>query len=127
MHRQNFVAAMMAAGLAAAAFAGAASAADAKKGETVFQRCAICHADTKGRGNRVGPDLWGIVGRKAGTAENFFYSPALKNSGIVWTNEKLEAYVMKPSAAVPGNRMAFGGIADKAQADDLIAYLDTLK
>ncbi len=105
----------------------AAQAADAKKGQELFGRCAICHNAEKGAGNKVGPNLFGIVGRKAATAPNFYYSPAMKSSGIVWTEEKLEAYIMNPAKVVPGNRMAFAGIANKEQAEDLAAYLETLK
>jgi cytochrome c len=113
---------------AAALFAtGAAQAGDAKKGEAVFQRCAMCHANTKDGGNRIGPDLFGIVGRKAGTAANFYYSPAMRGAGFAWTPDKIKAYIANPQAVVPGNRMAFAGIPDKAQEDDLIAYLGTLK
>lgn len=125
---RQFIFSASIAALALFAFTSAASAGgDAKKGEAVFQRCAICHTNAKGAGARIGPPLFGIEGRKAGTTANFFYSPALKGSGIVWTNDKLEAWVMKPSALVPGSRMAFAGISDKQQADDLVAYLDTLK
>lgn len=112
--------------MAAAITTHAYAAGDAKKGEVVFQRCAICHNAAKGAGSKVGPDLWGVVGRKAGTEPNFYYSPAMKNSNIVWTNDRLEAYVENPAKVVPGNRMAFAGLPDK-DADDLVAYLDTLK
>ena len=104
-----------------------AQAADAKNGATVFQRCAICHSDTKGAPAKIGPNLFGVVGRKAGTQANFSYSDAMKASGITWTPDKLTAYVEHPQAVVPGNRMAFAGITRPADAADLVAYLDTLK
>jgi cytochrome c len=107
--------------------ASAAQAADAAKGKVVFQRCAICHKVDKNGGSGVGPNLFGIVGRKAGTAPAFSYSVAMKNSGITWTPDKLNAYVAQPSAVVPGNRMGFGGITDAGQRADLVAYLATLK
>lgn len=100
---------------------------NAAAGKQIFARCAICHSDTKGAPNKIGPNLWGIVGSKAGTVPGFNFSPAMKNSGITWTNEKLEAYVMHPQQVVPGNRMPFGGLSSKKQAEDLVAYLDTLK
>jgi cytochrome c2 len=85
---------------------------DAKAGAQVFkQRCAICHSDTKGAPNKIGPNLWGVVGSKAGAVPGFAFSSAMKNSGITWTDEKLEAYVMKPKDVVPGNRMPFGGLS----------------
>lgn len=104
-----------------------AHAGDAKKGQQLFARCSVCHNDEKGAGNKVGPNLFGIVGRKAGTAADFYYSPAMKSSGIVWTEKKLQAYIMDPSKVVPGNRMAFAGISDEEQAEDLVAYLETRK
>ncbi|MGN6147370.1 MAG: c-type cytochrome [Rhizomicrobium sp.] len=107
--------------------ASQAEAADAKNGATVFQRCAICHANTKGAPAKIGPDLFAIVGRKAGTMPNFSYSAAMKGSGITWTPDKLTAYVQHPQAVVPGNRMAFAGVTRPADAADLVAYLGTLK
>jgi cytochrome c len=107
--------------------ASQAQAADAKNGATVFQRCAICHSNTKGAGAKIGPNLFGVVGRKAGTQPNFPYSTAMKSAGFVWTPDKLIAYVEHPQAVVSGNRMAFGGITRPADAADLEAYLATLK
>jgi cytochrome c len=107
--------------------ASAAHAGDAAKGKVVFQRCAICHRVDKGGGNGLGPNLFGIVGRKAGTVAGFSYSAAMKNSGIVWTADKLIAYVAHPAQLVPGNRMAFAGIIDPGQQADVVAYLATLR
>jgi cytochrome c len=110
------------------AVAGTAQAGgDAGKGKTVFQRCAICHRDTKDGGNGLGPNLFGVVGRKAGTVAGFNYSAAMKNSGITWSTDKLNAYIEHPSAVVPGNHMAFAGISDAGQRADVVAYLATLK
>ena len=109
------------------AASAAAHAADAKNGQGVFTRCMACHTDKKGAPNGVGPNLFGVVGRKAGTMADFSYSPALKNSNIVWTNQKLDAWIANPMKMVPGTRMAFAGISDPKQRADLIAYLDTLK
>lgn len=104
-----------------------AQADDAKEGGAIFQRCAICHSNTKGAPAKIGPNLFGVVGRKAGTEANFSYSAAMKNSGITWTDDKLEAYVQHPQAVVPGNRMAFGGLSSKHDAHELVEYLETLK
>jgi len=111
----------------AALLASQAQAADAKHGAEVFARCAICHANTKGAPAKIGPDLFGVVGRKAGTMPDFSYSAAMKGSGITWTPDKLAAYVQHPQQVVPGNRMAFAGISSKNDAADLVAYLGTLK
>lgn len=114
--------------VAASLFATEAGAAgDAAKGQAVFQRCAICHRAEKGGGNGLGPNLFGIVGRKAGSVPNFAYSAAMKNSGITWTTDKLAAYIAHPAAVVPGNRMAFAGIGNPQMVNDLIAYLATVK
>lgn len=116
----------VAAALTALAF-GTAKAGDAAHGKTVFQRCAICHNVVKDGGNGLGPNLFGVMNRKAGTVPGFAYSAAMKSSGIVWTGDKLAAYVTHPSQVVPGNRMAFAGIGNPAQVADVVAYLATLK
>ena len=100
---------------------------DPANGKTLFARCAICHKVTKDGGNGLGPNLFGVGGRKAGTAAGFAYSTAMKNSAITWTEDKLEAYIGDPKGTVPGNKMAFAGISNHAQADDVAAYLLTLK
>ena len=110
-----------------AATNAAHAAGDAAKGKSVFQRCAICHRDGKDAGNGLGPNLFGIVGRKAGVVAGFNYSAAMKNSGITWTTDKLDAYITHPAAVVPGNHMAFAGISDAGQRGDVVAYLATLK
>jgi cytochrome c2 len=104
-----------------------AMAADAGNGKAIFARCAACHTVIKGGPNGLGPDLFGVVGRKAGSLSNYMYSGQLKASGITWTNDKLTAWVQGPQRLVPGTKMAFGGISNPAQVADLIAYLDTLK
>jgi cytochrome c len=115
-------------GLSALLISGvAAQAGDAAKGKEVFQRCAICHTVVKDGGNGLGPNLFGVVGRKAGTAPGFSYSPAMKSAGITWTPDKLTAYVQHPGATVPANRMAFAGLGNPDQASDVVAYLATLK
>ena len=119
---------LTAAGLSATLLSSSALAAgDAGHGKTVFERCAICHVVVKGGPNGIGPNLFGVVGRKAGTAPQFNYSDAMKNSGITWTPDKLAAYVHQPQAVVPGNRMAFAGITSKQDVDDVVTYLQTLK
>jgi cytochrome c len=107
--------------------ASQAQADDAKHGAEVFQRCSICHSDTKGAPAKIGPNLFGVVGRKAGTQPNFSYSAAMKSAGFEWTPDKLAAYVEHPQQVVPGNRMAFAGISSKTDAEELVEYLETLK
>ncbi|PQA86180.1 c-type cytochrome [Hyphococcus luteus] len=99
----------------------------AERGRKVFNQCAICHAAEEGAGNRVGPNLFGVVGRKAGTLEGFSYSQAMKNSNIVWNEATLDAYIENPLQYVRGTRMAYAGLRNEQQRADLIAYLKTLK
>lgn len=104
-----------------------AKAGDAAKGKTVFQRCAICHNVEKGGGNGLGPNLFGVVNRKAAAVPGFSYSAAMKSAGFLWTPTKLAAYVAHPAQVVPGNRMAFAGLSRPDQVADVVAYLGTLK
>ena len=103
------------------------AAGDAAKGADVFKRCAICHNAQSGGGNRIGPNLFGVVGRPAGTFAGYSYSTAMKSAGITWTNENLAEYITDPKKKVPGDKMSFAGLSDPAEVTDLIAYLGTLK
>jgi cytochrome c2 len=107
-------------GLGAVALAEAA--ADVEKGKAVFEQCAACHS-LDGSGDFDGPSLKGVIGRTAGSLEDYRYSAAMKRSGVTWDTATLDQYVADPQAFIPGNRMAFAGIPDKTQRDDLIAYL----
>lgn len=114
---------VMAAGMIAMA-PMAASAQDAENGKDVFKKCQLCH---QMGANTIGPDLKGVVGRKAGTVAGFVYSKAMLNSGLTWDEATLDAYIKKPSAKVPGNAMVFAGIEEDADRKDLIAFLATQK
>ncbi|HEX4160701.1 MAG TPA: cytochrome c family protein [Rhizomicrobium sp.] len=119
---------LCAAGVALAAGAGhAAPAGNADRGAALFNRCYICHSNTKGGANRMGPNLFGVIGRKAGTYPGFVYSPAMRKAGFVWTVPKLDAYLADPQKLVPGNNMPVAGIGDAQQRADIAAYLATLK
>ena len=96
--------------------------ADVEKGKVAFEQCAACHS-LDGSGNDDGPTLKGVIGRKAGSLEDFRYSAAMKRSDVTWDAATLDKYIADPQAFIPGNRMAFAGIADSSQRDDLIAYL----
>jgi len=100
---------------------------NATTGAALFDRCAICHSASKGGPNKLGPNLFGIVGRKAGTYPGFSYSAALKKAGFAWTPAKLDAWLMSPQKLVPGNNMPFAGMPDAGQRADIVAYLATLK
>jgi cytochrome c len=111
--------------VASTAWAGApapAPAGDAVKGKAVFARCAICH-DLKPGVNKLGPSLHDVFGRKAGTVAGFNYSPAMKSAKITWSATTLDSYVTSPVKVVPGNKMAFAGLAAPADRANLIAYL----
>jgi cytochrome c len=125
MRRARAAAALIAIG--AIAIISPAHAANPADGKAIFSRCAACHNASKDGPNMIGPNLYGVVGRRAGTKSGFSYSTAMKNSGITWTNPKLDAYIAHPAQVVPGNRMAFAGIPDPKQRADLVAYLNTLK
>lgn len=111
-----------------AAVAGPARAeGDAAAGEKLFRQCKACHAVEAGK-NRVGPSLFGIFGRKAGSAEEFKgYSEGLKNAGFTWDDAKLDAYLTNPKAVIADSKMAFGGLAEAADRANVAAYLKTLK
>lgn len=106
--------------------AGSVSAQDAAAGEKAFGKCKACHKVEAGK-HGVGPSLFGVVGRTAGTAEGFKYSDANKNSGVTWTAENLDTYLTDPKAFMPGNKMIFAGIKDETERKNVIAYLATLK
>ena len=97
---------------------------DATKGEQVFAQCKTCHVAEEGV-NRVGPSLWGIIGRTAGSIANFKYSPANKNSGLVWSEEQMFTYLEAPQKTMPGTYMAFAGLKKPQDRADVIAYLKT--
>jgi len=115
---------VLAAGLLVA-LPAVASAQDAEAGKKVFKKCAPCHSIGPGAKSKVGPELNGILGRKAGAVEGFNYSKALKDSGITWDDAKLHEWVANPKHTVPGTKMVFPGIKDELDRDDLIAYLET--
>lgn len=96
---------------------------DVKKGKKVFKKCAACHTVEDGK-NRVGPSLYGILDRPAGTVEGFKgYSNVMSESDIVWDEESLLAFVTKPKAYLKGTKMAFAGLKKEKDRVNLLAYL----
>jgi len=114
-------------GLGAGLFAAQASAqGDAEAGGKLFKRlCGGCHQIGESARPFFGPQLNGIIGRTAGSTTDYQYSDAMKSSGIVWTREKLAAYIEDPKAVVSGTRMIFWGVSDQEKIDDLLAYIET--
>lgn len=100
--------------------------ADAEAGKQVAKKCTACHSFDKGGANKVGPNLWDIVGAKQAHMEDFAYSDAIKNLGGEWSYEALDQYLTSPKTYAPGTKMAFAGLKKPEDRAALIAYLRTL-
>jgi cytochrome c len=123
------------AGLAGAAglLATPAFAADAARGAQIFKgTCGVCHLAQphpalSDLATRIGPNLWGVVGRKAGITPHFHYSAAMRQSGVTWTPQVLRVYIHEPQKTIPNIRMSFLGLKNMRDVDDVIAYLETFR
>jgi cytochrome c len=109
------------------AMASATRAQDLAAGEQSFRKCGPCHAVGEDARNKVGPELNGLDGRKSGTAADYSYSEANKNSGITWNAATFKEYIQNPMAKIPGTKMAFAGIKNEKEIGDLWAYLAQFK
>jgi cytochrome c len=106
-----------------AAASGAQAAGDPQAGAALVKaRCQMCHVVTKGQKPTIGPNLYGVAGRKAGTGDFALYSPALKASKITWTPAKLEAFLQAPGKLVPGTKMVIA-VTNPAERADVVAFL----
>lgn len=94
---------------------------------STWARCAVCHSNAKGAPDRIGPNLYGVYGHKMGVKGTYKFSDAVKKSGLKLDDATLDKWLENPAKLVPGNRMSFPGIKDKAKRAELIAYLKTLK
>ena len=94
-----------------------------KRGKRVFVLCRSCHTLEEGGRHKVGPNLHAMFGSKAGAKEGFRYSDIVKDSGIIWTSENLEEWLVKPKNFLPGNRMAFAGVRKETDRKALITFL----
>jgi cytochrome c len=101
------------------------AAADTGRGEASAKKCVACHTFGKGEPNRVGPNLYGIVGRAKAAVAGFNYSAAMKAKGGNWTLEELNAFVQNPKTSVPGTNMTFAGIPRATERADLITYMNS--
>ena len=109
--------------LASSAVAPAALAQDAEAGKASFNKCMACHSIGPDAKNKVGPELNGLDGRKSGSAPDYNYSEANKNSGITWNEANFKEYIKDPKAKVPGTKMFFAGIKNEKEVNDLWAYV----
>jgi cytochrome c len=98
--------------------------ADAERGAKIFKKCASCHNVQKGEGSKVGPALYGVVGRAKGTFTGFSYSNGLKNMGGVWDRESINQFITKPKDYISGTKMAFAGLKKPQDRADVILYLE---
>ncbi|MBM3588965.1 MAG: cytochrome c family protein [Alphaproteobacteria bacterium] len=99
---------------------------DADAGQRVFNQCRACHSVEQGGRNGVGPNLYGVFDRRAGAVEGFRYSAPMRakaEEGLTWNEANLRAYITNPKAVVPAGSMAFAGLRNEQQLNDLIAYL----
>jgi cytochrome c len=100
--------------------------ADPLRGKGTARVCASCHTFEQGGTDRVGPNLWAVVGRPVGAKSGFAYSAAIAGHGGAWTYEELDKYLTSPIRAIPGNKMAFNGIRNPRDRANLLAYLGSL-
>lgn len=110
---------------AAQSFDRALASASAEHGAQTAKECELCHNLAKGQGSKVGPDLYGVVGRKVASEPSFNYSTALKAKGGTWTFNALNTWLTNPRSDVPGTLMTFAGIASEKQRADVVAYLNS--
>ncbi|MEK9755283.1 MAG: cytochrome c family protein [Rhodospirillaceae bacterium] len=120
------ISALFAAILTTVAVTGAAHAADAEAGMKVFGKCKACHMVKANGKHTVGPNLHGVVGRKAGSAKGFRYSKAMAESGLTWDEATLDKFLLKPKDLVNKTRMAFPGLKKDEDRANVIAYLKSL-
>jgi cytochrome c2 len=98
-----------------------------KEGKTVFNDvCSACHTN-KPNQHKIGPSLFGVIGRHAGSAPGFDYSNAMKGAPVTWNDETLDRYLADPKSFVPGNKMPYTGVKNEERRKDIIAYLHTLQ
>ena len=113
------------AGAVVVATASGAAAQDLAAGENSFKKCLPCHSVGADAKNKVGPELNGLDGRKTGSAPDYNYSDANKNSGITWGKDQFLEYIKDPKAKIPGTKMAFAGIKNETEANNIWAYISS--
>ncbi|MEO1280547.1 MAG: cytochrome c family protein [Pseudomonadota bacterium] len=115
------------AGFDAAAVVAAASTASPEAGQKLFNACKACHSNNEGGANKVGPALWGIVGRDKGSVDGFKYSGKLQEMEGAWTLDALAGFIHNPKEYAPGTKMIYRGLKDDKKLANLLSYLNSLK
>ena len=121
MTHRNMLAALF--GVSFSMSATLATAADIAAGEKVFKKCTVCHTLEEGGKKKIGPNLFGIMGRVSGTADGFKFSKAMAAAAVTWDVDTLTQYLTKPKEFIPGNKMAFPGLKKPEQIENVIAFI----
>ena len=121
MTHRNLLAALF--GILFSMSATLATAADIAAGEKVFKKCKVCHTLEEGGKKKIGPNLFGIMGRVSGTADGFKFSKAMAAAAVTWDVDTLTQYLTKPKEFIPGNKMAFPGLKKPEQIENVIAFI----
>ena len=98
---------------------------DMAHGEKVFKKCSACHMIAADGKNKIGPNLWGVIGRTAGAIDNYNYSKAMKAYAKNWTFEEMNSYLIKPQAYIKGTKMAFAGLRKEKDRASVILYMNS--
>ena len=124
-HLLNFMSALLGLGIFLTTPVGVTFADDPlfQRGQKLFKKCVHCHSYKKGQGHRIGPNLYGLFGRKAGAIDDYDYSEAWKNAKFLWTDKTLDTYLISPHKMIPNNRMPFDGLSRSDDRRALIIYL----
>ena len=96
----------------------------AAEGAKIFKKCAACHSISKGGGNKIGPALWGVIGRKAGAVADYKYSKALSSHGKNWSFDEMNGFLIKPKEWIKGTKMAFAGLKKPEDRAAVILYMN---
>ena len=96
----------------------------ANEGSKIFKRCAACHSITKGGGNKIGPALWSVLGRKAGSLSDYKYSKAMVGHGKTWSFEEMNGFLIKPKNWIKGTKMSFAGLKNAKERAAVILYMN---
>ena len=96
----------------------------AADGAKIFKKCAACHSIAQGGGNKIGPALWGVVGRKSGAISDYKYSKAMAAHGKIWTFDEMNGFLIKPKNWVKGTKMSFAGLKNETERAAVILYMN---